>query len=145
MTKNESMGPIDIALLEFPDSAPTGEVATELFAAAESGVIALYDIIAVRKLADGSVEGFEVSELDDGVVSMSVFASARSGLLDDDDITEAGSVLEPGSMAVVLVYENTWAAPVTAAAHRAGGELTASVRISALDVERQLDALEGVG
>ena len=65
--------------------------------------------------------------------------------VDDADVAEAGSALEPGSMAVVLVYENTWAAPVTTAAHRAGGELTASVRISALDVERQLDALEGVG
>lgn len=144
MSEHESMGPIDIALLEFPDDASTGEVAAELFAAAEVGVIALYDIIAVRRHADGSVEGFEVSELDDGDISMSIFAGARSGLLDDDDVDEAGSALEPGSMAVVLVYENTWAAPVTAAAHRAGGELTASVRISALDVERQLDVLDGV-
>ena len=86
-----------------------------------------------------------MSELDDGEISMSIFASARSGLLDDDDVNEVGSALETGSMAVVLVYENLWAAPVTMAAHRAGGELTASVRISASDVERQLDALEGVG
>lgn len=141
---DSSIGPIDVALLEFPEQTPTGEVAAELLAAADTGVIELYDIIAVRKGVDGSVEGFELSELDDGEVALSIFAGARSGLLDDGDVADAGSVLAPGSMAVVLVYENTWAAPLTSAVHRAGGELTASLRIPAQAVEEQLDALEGV-
>lgn len=141
MTAHQSIGPIDVALLEFPEDTPTGDVAAELLAAVDAGVMALYDIIAVRKGADGSVEGFELSELDDGEVALSVFAGARSGLLGEDDV--AGSVLASGSMAVVLVYENTWAAPLTSAVHRAGGELTASLRIPARAVEDQLDALEG--
>ena len=111
MTAHGSIGPIDVVLLEFPEHTPTGKVAAELLAAADGGAIAPYDIIAVRKRADGAVEGFELSELDDGEVAMSVFAGARSGLLGEDDIADAGSVLAPGSMAVVLVYENTWAAP----------------------------------
>lgn len=144
MAEHESLGPIDVALLEFPDQTPTGDVAAELLAAAEAGVIALYDIIGVRKRADGTVEGFELSELDDGEVAMSVFAGARSDLLDDDDVADAGSVLAPGSMAMVLVYENTWAAPLTSAIHRSGGELTSSLRIPALTVEQRLDELEGL-
>ena len=144
MTVHGSIGPIDVVVLEFPGHTPTGEVAAEMLAAADAGVIAVYDIIAVRKRADGSVEGFELSELDDGEVSMSVFAGARSGLLGEDDIADAGSVLAPGSMAVVLVYENTWAAPLTSAVHRVGGELTASLRIPAQAVEEQLDVLEAV-
>ena len=101
MTVQDSIGPIDVALLEFPDQTPTGAVAAELLAAADSGAIAIYDILAVRKRPDGSVEGFELSELDDGGVAMSVFASARSGLLGADDVADAGSVMAPGSMAVV--------------------------------------------
>ena len=142
MTAHESIGPIDVTVLEFADDTPTGDVAAELRAAADAGVIALYDIIAVRKRADGTVEGFELSDLDDGQVAMSVFAGARSGLLGEDDVADAGSVLAPGSMAVVLVYENTWAAPLTSAVHRAGGELTASLRIPAQAVSDQLDVLE---
>ena len=139
---HSSIGPIDVVLLEFPEHTPTGEVAAELLAAVDAGAIALYDIIAIRKRADGTVEGFELSELDDGEVAMSVFAGARSDLLGEDDVADAGSVLAPGSMAVVLVYENTWAAPLTSAVHRAGGELTSSLRIPAQAIEEQLDVLE---
>ncbi len=142
MTAHESIGPIDVTLLEFAEDTPTGEVAAELLAAADAGVIAIYDIIAIRKRADGTVERLELSEIDDGQVTMSVLSGARSGLLGEDDIADAGSVLSPGSMAVVLVYENTWAAPLTSATHRAGGELTASLRIPAQAVSDQLDVLE---
>jgi len=139
-----SIGLIDVVLLEFPEHTPTGEVAAELLAAADAGAIALYDIIAVRKGVDSSVDGFELSELDDGEVAMSMFSGARSSLLGEDDVAVAGSVLTPGSMAVVLVYENTWAAPLTSAVHRAGGELTARLRLAAQAVGDQLDVLEAV-
>jgi len=139
-----SIGLIDVVLLEFPEHTPTGEVAAELLAAADAGAIALYDIIAVRKGVDSSVDGFELSELDDGEVAMSMFSGARSSLLGEDDVAVAGSVLTPGSMAVVLVYENTWAAPLTSAVHRAGGEMTARLRLAAQAVGDQLDVLEAV-
>ena len=45
---HNSIGPIDVVLLELPEHAPTGEVAAELLAAANAGVIAIYDIIAIR-------------------------------------------------------------------------------------------------
>ena len=38
-------------------------------------------------------------------------------------------MLEPGSSAGVLVYENTWAAPFATALRRSGGQLVASGRI----------------
>ena len=34
MTAHESIGPIDVVLLEFPEHTPTGEVAAELLAGA---------------------------------------------------------------------------------------------------------------
>ena len=79
MTAHESIGPIDVTLLEFSEDTPTGEVAAELLAA------------------------------------------AHPGLLGEDDVADAdaGSMLTPGSMAVVLEDENTWAEPLTFTVHLA--------------------------
>lgn len=141
MTDN-AMGPIDFVLIEFPDQEPSGEAAAALADLVDAGVIRLYDILAVRKAADGSVSGFEISDLGDGDTGFAVFAGARSGLLGDDDVAEAAAAMEPGTIAVLLIYENAWAAPFVAAARRAGGEMVASARIPAQDIMDALDALE---
>jgi hypothetical protein len=59
-----------------------------------------------------------------------------------DDIEEAGGVLEPGSSAGILVYENRWAAPFAKALRRGGGQLVASGRIPVQAVLAALDAAE---
>ena len=65
-------------------------------------------------------------------------------MLGDEDLTEAASVLEPGRLAVLLVYENLWAVPFVAAARESGGELVAGARIPAQDVMDVLDALDAI-
>ena len=137
-------GPIDFILLEFPDQEPTGLVANELMQLVDDGIIAIYDIVAVRKGTDGMVSGFEISDLGDGVVGFAAFAGARSGLLGDDDVAEAGEIMEPGTIAVLLVYENTWASGVVAAVLATGGQVVASARIPAEDVILALEALENL-
>ena len=137
------MGPIDFVLLEFPDQEPTGEAAAELMALVDAGIIRIYDILAIRKEADGSFTGFEVSDLtQDGAGGFALFAGARSGLLADDDVAEAAGALEPGKIAVLLVYENAWAGPFVAAARSAGGQLVASARIPVQDIVDVLDQLD---
>jgi hypothetical protein len=68
-----------------------------------------------------------------------VFEGASSGLLGDEDLSEAGAVLEPGCSAAVLVYENTWAAPFAVALRKNGAQLVANGRIP---VQALLAALE---
>jgi hypothetical protein len=51
-------------------------------------------------------------------------------------------VLEPGSSAGLLVYENRWAAPFAKALRRGGGQLVASGRIPVQAVLAALDATE---
>ena len=46
-----------------------------------------------------------------------------------DDVVNLAAAMEPGSVAGVLVYENTWAAPFASAMRRAGGQLIANGRI----------------
>ena len=73
-----------------------------------------------------------------------MFDGASSGLLGEDDVTEAANALEPGDAAGVIVYENLWAAPFAVALRRAGGQLVASGRIPVQAVLASLDATEPV-
>src|SRR4051794_37678617 len=141
---NEEVGPVDIIVIGYPAGSPmTGEAAPILVELVESGIVRVLDAMFVAKDEDGAVSGFEAKGLDDKHVgSFAVFDGASSGLLGEEDIASAGEVLEPGEAAVVLVYENRWAAPFAAAVRRNGGQLLASQRIPVPDVIAALDALE---
>jgi hypothetical protein len=62
--------------------------------------------------------------------------------MDEDDIAEAGSVIEPGSSAAVLIYENRWATPFVQALRRGGAQLVAAGFIPQEAIEAALDAAE---
>ena len=51
-------------------------------------------------------------------------------------------MLEPGTSAAVIVWENRWLAPVAVALRRSGGQLVASGRIPIQAILASLDALE---
>ena len=94
----DHMGPIDYLVLEFPGNKMTGEAFPLLVDLVDRGLIRILDLVFIRRETDGSVVGLELSDVDgDGTLDLSVFEGATSGLLDDDDIQEAGDVLEPGS------------------------------------------------
>jgi hypothetical protein len=142
-TEFDSMGPIDYLVVEFPGSRMTGEGLPLLVGLVDRRIIRILDLVFVTKRPDGSVVGLEVSDLDrDGHMGLAVFEGASSGLLGEDDIDEAGAVLEPGDSAAILVYENVWAAPLAAALRRGGGQLVASGRIPVQAVLAALDAAE---
>ena len=97
----------------------------------------------VMKEEDGSVHVAELADFDgDGTTDLAVFEGAGSGLLDDDDVTEGGSVLKPGSSGAVLIYENRWAAPFAAALRRGGAEVVAAGFIPQDSILESLDASE---
>ena len=139
----DQMGPIAYLVVEFPGNKLTGEAFPLLVDLVDQGLVRILDLVFVRKDTDGSVAGLELKDLDgDGELDMSVFEGASSGLLGDEDIQEAGNVLMPGSSAVILVYENLWAAPFAAAVRRSGGQLIASGRLPVQAVLAALDAIE---
>jgi hypothetical protein len=142
----DHMGPVDYIVLEFPGNRFTGRAFPILVDLVDKGLIRILDLVFVGKDTDGSVAGLEISDLDgDGDLDLSVFEGASSGLLGADDVQEAGGVLEPGSSAAILVYENVWAAPLARELRLSGGQLVASGRIPVQAVLAALDAMEAVG
>jgi hypothetical protein len=141
---DEELGPIDIVVIGYPADAPmTGEAAPLLLDLVERGIIRVLDVLFVVQNADGTVSGFEATDLDDkSVGDFKVFEGASSGLLGEDDVATAAEALEPGTAAVVIVYENRWAAPFAAAVRRNGGVLIENQRIPAQDLVAALDAAE---
>lgn len=139
----EVHGPVDYLVLEFPTDRMTGEMASALLDLVDRGVIRVYDLLVVQKDEDGSFRGIDINDLAaDSIGGLTAFAGARSGLLGDDDVADAAGVLEPGTTAAVLVYENAWAAPFVAAARNSGAEVVASARIPADVLMEALDALD---
>ena len=139
----DEMGPIDYLVVEFPGNRMTGKALPMLVDLVDRGLIRILDLVFVRKELDGSVSGLAVTDLDgDGVLDPVVFQGASSGLLAPDDVSEASAVLEPGSSAGILVYENVWAAPFAAELRRSGGQLVASGRIPVQALLAALDAAE---
>jgi hypothetical protein len=64
-------------------------------------------------------------------------------LLDDSDLAEASNVIEPGSSAGILIFENRWATSFTQALRRGGAQLVAAGYIPQDDLVAALDATEG--
>jgi len=136
-------GPIDFVLLEFPEEADTKACADAVMDLVKRDMIRLYDVLVIRKAFDGSYSGVDLTDVTPaGVGGFTVFEGARSGLIHDDEVNEAVEVMEPGTMAALIVFENTWAVPFVNAAIDAGGGLIASERIPAPDVIEALERLE---
>jgi Family of unknown function (DUF6325) len=141
-TEAPEMGPIDYLLVEWPGRQPNGEVAPHLVDLVDRGLIRILDLVFIAKDEDGNVAALELADLGGEVTELAVFEGASSGLLGDDDLEQAGDVLQPGTSAALLVFENTWAAPFVGAVRRSGGELVASGRIPAGEILAALDAAE---
>ena len=86
------------------------------------------DVVILEKLEDGTVEGQELSDLED-LSGLERIEEELAETLAEDDIEHLAAAMEPGSIAGVLIYENLWAAPFASAMRRAGGQLIANGRI----------------
>ena len=138
------LGPVDVVVIGYPADAPrTGEAIPLFVDLVDKGVVRVLDVLLVQKDAEGNVSGLEITDLDgDGVDDLVVFAGARTGMLGDEDASTAGEALEPGEAAVMICFENTWAAPFATAVRRNGGRVLAFERVAAQDVLDTLNALD---
>ena len=138
------LGPVDIVVIGFPPDAPmTGEAIPLLLDLVDRGIIRVLDVLFVMENEDGTFSGFEAQDLkSDRIGDFQVFEGASSGLLGEEDVATAAEAIEPGTAAVIIVYENSWAGPFVAAVRRNGGMLIDNQRIPAQDLMDALDTVE---
>jgi uncharacterized membrane protein len=137
----EEFGPIQLVVIGF-DSLDRfkGEIARELDAVRSRGVIRLIDALAVARTPSGEVVAIEDSDFNVDEVSnlgtairglvgmngrangaMSGESSDRGIGLSPEDVRHVAEELEPGTGALFLLIEHSWATGLKHAVRNAGG------------------------
>lgn len=116
---DDELGPIEYLVVEFPagESTFTGEAIAQLAALVDAGTVRLREI-----------DVLEADNLGD-LGSVGVLEATIAQMLADEDLADIADEMDPGSVAGVVVWEDTWAAPFAVAVRRNGGRLISSGRI----------------
>ena len=142
----DELGPVDWIVVEFPGSRFKGEIAPALDDLVVRGIIRVLDLLLIRKDEDGSLDFFELSDLDESEIgTLRLYENELATLLSEEDVASVAAAIEPGSTAALLVWENSWAAPFASAVRHAGGQLAASGRIPVQALLAAIEAEEEEG
>jgi len=140
-----TLGPLEYTVIGFDGNRFNGEIARELAAVVESGVIALVDLVFVAKDIDGNVKVLEVDNKEDPrFADFAPLLQGLSGLLTDEDVLKIGDGLVENQAALVVMFEHRWAVNVKKAIVAAGGVLVTREVVSPESLEMlnaELDAL----
>lgn len=137
-----AVGPVDVVIIGFPGNKFSGAIAPALMELVEARTIRVLDLLFVMKDADGVVTTITVEDLDPEVGA--AFASVEvnePGDLGPEDADEVADDLEPNSSALLIAFENSWAARFAQACLDADGYVIDQVRIP-VDVVQAVVALD---
>jgi hypothetical protein len=135
-----AIGPVDVAVIRFDSGEFSDDVAPALSELDRSGTVHIIDLAFVRKEADESVSCLEATDERVGR-AFAGLADTQLDLLSDSDIDKIADGLDPGSSAMVIVWENSWAARLAAALRSSHGQMVAQERIPRENVLRAIAAL----
>lgn len=141
-----AVGPVEYLVVAFPGSRFRGDLLPELKRLVDGGVIHILDLTFVKRDEDGVVSFLELDSLDAEEAAMFADIDGEvGGLLSEEDLAVMAEEIPAGSSAALLVWENTWAAPMTAAVRAAGGVVVAHERVPEALVELDLQAIAREG
>lgn len=143
MNDLDAHGPVENLVIEFPAHIEGRRSVQALLELVDARTIRLMDVVLLRKDLDGTVTIVDLNlAVDLGLAAWSALATARSGMFGAEDIEIASDAIRPGTVAALVLYENTWAVPFVAAAVSEGGRVMASSRLTAVEVMAQYRAAE---
>ena len=127
-----AMGPVDVVIIGFPGNKFTGRIAPALMELVTDGTVRVLDLLFVTKDADGVTSVVDLVDLDPetGPAFLEVTV-AEAGALGPDDAEEVADDLPNNSSALLVAFENSWAAKFVEAVRAADGVLIDQIRIPA--------------
>ena len=131
-----AFGPVDVIIISFPGNKFTGRIAPALMELVDSGTIRIIDLLFVSKDPSGRVTTIEASDLDpDTGPSYLAIDIVQPGALGPEDADEVSDDLAPNSSALLIAFENAWAAKFADACRAADAVIIDQIRIPADVVE----------
>jgi hypothetical protein len=124
-----SVGPVDVYIIGFPGNKFTGRIAPAILEQVENGTIRVIDLLFVMKDADGVVTTLEAADVDQEGAAFLAIDVAQPGALGPDDADEVSADLPPESSALLVAFENLWAAKLVDALQAADAVVIDSIRI----------------
>ncbi|WP_371478836.1 DUF6325 family protein [Kitasatospora sp. NBC_00315] len=137
----DTVGPVDVAVVAFDGNRFSGEVAPALLELQDNGTVRILDLTFVRKERDGSLSVVEVAD-SEVAAAFDRVTQAEFDLLSDEDLAAAAAGLEPESSALVVVWENTWAARLASALRASHGQVLLLERVPREEVVQAIAALD---
>jgi uncharacterized membrane protein len=138
---SDSIGPVDVAIVLFEGNEFNGDVAPAIAELQQNGTVRIIDIAFVIKDADGNGAVLELQ--DEGIAeAFEAITEEQFELLSQEELDEIADTLEPNSSALVIVWENSWAARLGAAVRNSKGQVIVMERIPREAVEAAIAALD---
>jgi Family of unknown function (DUF6325) len=135
-----AVGPVDVYIIGFPGNKFSGRIAPAIMDLVENGTIRVLDLLFVMKDEAGTITSLKAADIDeDGAAFLSIDI-AQPGALGHEDAEEVSDDLPSGSSALLIAFENLWAAKVVDALQAADAILIDSIRIPADVVAAAADA-----
>jgi hypothetical protein len=133
-------GPIDFLALEFKTDQLKGEILPELLELVKNKIVRLIDLVMIQKYEDGHHEAAEMQQLAPDLLALfDPLEVETSGIIQVEDIANVAEVMENGTNAAILLFENLWAVKFKEAVLRANGRLLAQDRIPHEVVEEAME------
>jgi hypothetical protein len=138
--QSEKIGPVDVAVIAFEGDEFNGAVAAALTDLQANGTVQVIDLAFVRKDASGTISIIELAD-EQICDEFDRVMESQFDLLSEADLTDIASGLEPSTSAMVVVWENSWAARFASAIAECQGRVAMLERIPRENVQRALAAL----
>lgn len=138
----DTLAPIDIVVVGFPDGAPHPQGFTRLLKLADQGTIRVLDLEFVVRDADGArIVAAQDLPATDGF-DAELWAGAGSGLLDREDLAVIAAELSEGELAAAILIEQQWVLDLVGTWEQTGARLIADGGVPVEDLLAALDSAE---
>ena len=123
------VGPVDVYIIGFPGNKFSGKIAPAIQELVDNGTIRILDLLFVMKDEEGTVASLAIEDLDEDGAAFAGLEITEPGSLNEEDADEVSEDLPPNSAALLVAFENLWAAKLVDALQEADAFVIDSIRI----------------